>query len=464
MKRILPVIFIIFCSFAVAEEIEVTHKLLGSNAEPGKTAIFEMSIRNDMGSDDTFIISKDEFGESPFSEVIESATVEPNQLDIMSHEKESAIVKFKLLDDAIPEKNYKTFVRVKSLQNPELNIKHEFVIKVVSPEDVIKIDTNFPNKVIPGKEVVFQVELENTANILLEDVDIYIVSDLFSKQYKERFYAYQEITKDLSFELDKMTKEGNYILGVKVYKDNKLKGNLEKEFVVVTNPDIEEEINVEYSLLSNRKTITKTNNGNVNVEESYSLRLGPLQRWLTRFDKEPSKIIGNNFEWIFDVKPGESYSLVIVSYNNSFYWGVLLVIAGIFLYMWFKKRKLLVKKNILKLQDDKKNLRFKVMLHLKNNTNLRINDIRVMDVLPSIIKSTGEYGTLKPSKIQKGEKSGRLVWEIESLEKGEERILSYNVVSGLKIFGRFGLPLCVVKYKKGKKLMTSKSNRVASLV
>ena len=140
------------------------------------------------------------------------------------------------------------------------------------------------------------------------------------------------------------------------------------------------------------------------------------------------------------------------------------VIAGIFSYMWFKKRKLLVKKSILKLQDDKKDLKFKVMLHLKNNTSSRINDIRVMDVLPNIIKSTGEYGTLKPSKIQKGEKSGRLVWEIESLEKSEERILSYNIVSGLKIFGRFGLPLCVVKYKKGKKLMTSMSNRVVSLV
>ena len=187
----------------------------------------------------------------------------------------------------------------------------------------------------------------------------------------------------------------------------------------------------------------------------------------TRFDKIPSKIIGNNVEWIFDIKPNDSYGIVITSYYNLFYFAILLLISFGLFYLWISKRELLIKKSILKLKSDDKGglLKFKVMLHFKNNTGKRIKGIKVMDVLTNIIKSTKEYGTLKPDKIQRGEKSSRLVWMLESLEKGEERILSYNIESGLKIFGKFGLPSTVVKYKgRGNRTVVSRSNRVISLV
>jgi hypothetical protein len=468
MKKLyLITLIVLFCYIVSAEPLTVTHELLTPATEPGKIITFGMKIRNDMLTDDTFIISKDEFGEFPFSDVIESISIEPAQIDLSAHESQSVIVKFKILDDAVPGKNYKTFVKIKSLQNPEIKVKHDFIIDVVSPEEIIDINTNFPDKIIPGKDIVFQISFKNTANLLLDPVDIYIVSDLFSKQYKEKFYAYQEVTKDLSFKLDKTTKEGKYTLGIKVYKDNKLKGNLVKEFLVLTNPDIEEKIVFDYGLFSKKKTITKTNHGNINVEESYSLKLNSFQSMLTKFDKTPNKIIGNNFEWIFNIKPGESYSIVITYYYNLFYIIILLLVVLGLIYLWFSKRKLLVKKSILRIKKSDKEdlLRFKVMIHLKNNTGRKINNIKVMDVLPNIIKSTREYGTLKPDKIQKGEKSSRLVWEIDSLESGEERILSYNIVSGLKIFGKFGLPPTIVKYKnKYGKIIMSNSNRVISLV
>lgn len=467
MKKLYAFLLIVmFCSIVSAEPLTVTHQLLTGSAEPGKTITFEMKLRNDMISDDTFIISKDEFGEFPFSEIIESVSIEPNQIDLESHESKSVIVSFKILKDVVPGKNYKTFVKIRSLQNPEIKLKHEFIIEVVSPEELIAIDTNFPDKVAPGREVVFQATFKNTANLLLDSVDIYIVSDLFSKQYKEKFYAYQEITKDMSFKLDPTTKEGKYTLGIKTYKDNELKGNLIKEFSVLTNPDVEEEITFEHSLFSKKKTITKTNNGNINVDESYSVKLNSFQRMLTRFDKTPNKIIGDNVEWVFNIKPNESHSIIITYYYNTFYIGILLLVVLILIFLWFSKRKLLVKKSILRVKTTDKGslLKFKIMIHMKNNTNKKISNLKVMDVIPNLIKSTKEYGTLKPTRIQKGEKSSRLVWEIDSLESGEERILSYNIVSELKIFGKFGLPPTIVKYKSKKRTVTIQSNRVISLI
>jgi len=467
MRQVILLFLVILFAFsAFGEPLTISHNRLSNYAEPGKSVIFELKIRNDQNFDDTFVISKDELGELPFSDVIKSVSIEPSQIDLEAHETESVVVKFDILEDAIPGKNYKTFVKVRSVKNPGLKMEHDFLIEIAAPENIIEIDANFPETIYPGREVIFQVDIKNTANILLEDVEIYIISDLFSKKYKEKFYAYQDITKELRFDVGQDVKPGEYILGVKAYKDDEIRGSFVREFQVSVNPDIEERKGFESGWFSKSLIITKTNDGNIPAEESYSISFGWLQDWFIGFDKEPDKAIGNNYEWHFILEPNQSNTIRITYYNRLVY---VLLFATVFLligFLWLFKRKVIIRKTIIKVDDDKKELnKFKVMLHIKNNTGKSVKNLKVYDVLPSIVKSSKEFGTLKPNKVQRGEKSSRLVWDVDSLEKHEERIISYNVVSNLRIIGNFRLPPALVRYKgKNKRLVEVKSNVVTDLI
>ena len=52
-------------------------------------------------------------------------------------------------------------------------------------------------------------------------------------------------------------------------------------------------------------------------------------------------------------------------------------------------------------------------------------------------------------------------WNIETLEAGDERVLSYKMKSRLSILGEFNLPAATARTKIGNKVIISNSNRVS---
>ena len=111
-----------------------------------------------------------------------------------------------------------------------------------------------------------------------------------------------------------------------------------------------------------------------------------------------------------------------------------------------------IKKRVFKVRhdEDEDEVELKVLLHVKNKKDKEVKEVRVIDLIPNLIIPTKEYGTLKPDRLQKGSKGLRLVWEIQSLEPGEERIISYKVRSKLHVFGSITFPQASVLYTNEK--------------
>ena len=77
-----------------------------------------------------------------------------------------------------------------------------------------------------------------------------------------------------------------------------------------------------------------------------------------------------------------------------------------------------------------------------------------------MVNIVGEYGTIKPDKVQDGIKGKRLVWRINELARGEERIISYRIQTKMGIVGKLVLPATVVRYKRGNSAYEFRSNNI----
>ena len=86
-----------------------------------------------------------------------------------------------------------------------------------------------------------------------------------------------------------------------------------------------------------------------------------------------------------------------------------------------------------------------------------IERINIIDKLPPLVKLYERFGAVAPDKIDLTHK--RLEWDIESLNKGEERIFSYIIYSKIGVVGRFELPNARIVYEKEGKVKKAESNR-----
>ncbi|MBU0472429.1 MAG: hypothetical protein KKF65_07405, partial [Nanoarchaeota archaeon] len=105
----------------------------------------------------------------------------------------------------------------------------------------------------------------------------------------------------------------------------------------------------------------------------------------------------------------------------------------------------------------------KIRLFIKNRSRKTIEKVSVFDRVPGIAELVKQktLGTIHPEKITKQEKKGTLIkWNLEQLEPYEERIVTYEVKSKLKIIGNISLPSSRTNFIDKNKERNTYSNRV----
>ena len=239
--KILIILLILYSIAAVAQPVELNLQQITNNIEPGETATFTISIKNNQPVDDTFIISPDELNIAPFSDIFKSVRINPSQIDVPATEERSVVVSVETEENIIPNKNYKTFVKVRSLRNREIKQTQDLTISIAQPKELIIIATDIA-KIEPEEETAFEVVIKNTANLILDNIDVYITSDIFNEAYSTKLFPYQEFSKDFSFNAGKAIRPGAYPLTIKVYKDSQLIGKFQKEIEIIANKAVEEKI------------------------------------------------------------------------------------------------------------------------------------------------------------------------------------------------------------------------------
>lgn len=468
MKKIilLFIITLLTAFYVNAADIEVSHQLLTEEVYPGEVARINIIVKNNQVTDDYFKVAPDALGLYPllsFSAFTDVMPASRNQVDINAGEEVTLPFDVYVRDDIEPDRRYTLNFNVRSGTDKEIKVKYPVPIQVISPEELVKITTDIPEEIMPGKEVVFSVTFRNQANMMVDPAELYVDSELFSKQYSEKLYPFPyEIKKSLKFTPEPTARAGTYELGIRVYKGKTLRGKLVKTFKVKPNPDVTSTVETTSGFLTRTIIVTKSNIGNVDLDETYTLPITWFQKMMTSFSEDPQKMMPGKVEWFLTLEPGETRTITINTDYRILVSVILAIFVATIITIYYIRRGVLIKKEIFKIKDERGSVsELKIIIHIFNRTSKPIRDIKVVDILPNILNLTKDFGTLKPNKVQKGEKSSRMIWNIDELEAGEERIISYKLRPGLKFFGRFVLPAALLRYRSmGHKIIDTKSNKL----
>ncbi len=211
-----------------------------------------------------------------------------------------------------------------------------------------------------------------------------------------------------------------------------------------------------------------TNTGNLKKKQTIEIPTTTLQDLFTS-TKPKSKTIENAdgkkfLAWDIELKPKETAEIVITTSYRTLFFIVCLFVILIWVY-YYMKSPIIMTKNAPTVDMQEGGIsEIKIMLNVKNTGNKAVNKIEIMDIIPHIadVKKEIQIGTLSPSRILKTKKGKtKIIWDMDSLDPGEDRIITYKIKSRLSILGEFILPAGEVHYKdqKGKKVIV-KSNRL----
>lgn len=473
MRRQLTIFSILFLisliSVNAAGSLGVTTQKVSGDAQVGGEVLFKLTIENKQNIDDTFQIVAADFSVYPFSNVARFVIAEPSKVEIPALSNKSVDVKISLLDDVKPNQNYGVDVWVKSVTNSAVKVKKSLAVYVISPKELINIDLVMPKEMVPGKDVLAKINLQNRLGYVLEDLDLYVTSPLFSERRTVSFFPYDNRTEEFVFRLEPNAEPGKYTFNIRVYQEQDLKGVLSTDFTVLKNPDIKESKVTDKGFLMKRVTITKINEGNSPIEERIRFDVTRFQKMFTSVDPAVTSTTKGDkvyyLNWEFSVGPNESYDVTIVTDYKPIIIILLLLVLIVVLAFYYYSKDVIIKKTIFRISGEKEGIsELKILVHIQNKGADIIKNIKIIDFLPNLIKPTEEFGTLKPEKIQKSKRDIRMIWSIPTLEKGEERVISYKVKSKLHIVGEILLPSAVLQYRNKKGQMVSiKSDRLRLL-
>ena len=168
--------------------------------------------------------------------------------------------------------------------------------------------------------------------------------------------------------------------------------------------------------------------------------------------------------WSFTLAPKEIMKVSRVENYQILIAVIILAIAGVLAYYFTRSPIIAVKEAIaLREEGEEGSSSLKIRLFVKNRTGGTLSGVSVIDKVPSIAtyKAEETLGTVSPTKVVSSQKRGTVLkWELDLLEPYEERILSYSLVSQLKIVGKLRLPRGKIQFtsKGGKERVTFTKN------
>ncbi|MBI2652169.1 hypothetical protein HYX00_01780 [Candidatus Woesearchaeota archaeon] len=271
-----------------------------------------------------------------------------------------------------------------------------------------------------------------------------------------------EVTK----KLDDMTPPQEDRLVLAIFKEDRMIVNpIVKEFEVKEYVT-QEALPKEQSFLKIRKGIKVASNnpaykGIIKIEtipvKSLLLTTSPRAETL----KENGK---HYLVWQFELNNDKTMTVYTTENYRPIVVITVLAVVAVILYFLFRS-PIVVRKGIANVGMSEGGLsEAKVVVRVKNRSAKQIANIEVMDNVPHIahVEKELSIGSMQPHAVLQHPKKGVMIkWTVESLEPGDERVLSYKMKSRLAILGEFNLPAATARTKVGNKVIISNSNRTS---
>lgn len=422
----------------------------------GGESEFTIEIKSNLKDVQVLQLSPDDLNIFPFSEFARAVVVDPMLINIKNKEVQSVNIKIRSLDTAVENRNHITKINVKSLTS-DYKDSLELNTFVIAEKDLVQIIPKLPEVIIPGELNPVRVYFKNRGDVEFDDLELYLSSEIWNENAILSFKANENKTELFSMDIPAGTKAGEYILSARLYKGKELKGEAKTTFQVSNHPDIKEKEETSEGFLISEIKVTNKNEGNAPVKRTLDLEMGFFKRIFTQTTPK-AEVKDGKFFWEFTVEPASEFIVTAKTDYRPGLIGLIVLAAFIGLLIYFLSRGVRIKKRVFRIKHDTVS-EVKVMIHIKNRDNREVHNIKVIELIPNAIKLTHEYGTLKPEKIQQGSRGMRLIWTLETLSPGEERILSYNARVEKNILGSIYLPPASVQYINRKaKFVIHRSN------
>ena len=425
-------------------------------------AIFEVSISNNQLRNTDFFIAKNFFSErwrvaaQPYILSVESGFSRNTQLRI-------APSKF-----LVPGE-YKLVIGIESRDG---SFKEELLLEIeVIPfgEDNVRTELIVDDKIDPRIESTVRVELENLFNYNIDDVNIQLESDLFEFENNIELKANEKRVEKFELNFPADVKLGEYEFSVVVKTGKDVLGAANKKVLLAPYSEVTEKI-FRSNKFNKNIVITKENTGTEKSSEEVNLELTWIEKILARYNIPPDSVNKADgkyiVRWFFSIEPGERVDIIVNLPYGTYLSILLITLLLVYLIFYITRRKVVLVKKIIDVTKDSEGIKgVKIILHLTNRGNKAIEKIRIIDYLPKMVAASGkDFGTMKPTRVQKSMDGRlRLVWDLDGLDRGEERIISYIARSSLSIIGKLLLPEAVVEYQTGRSHVHVRSNKLTLL-
>ena len=468
-------VIMLFLAFQIvsAAPIETTVSAVRDSIHFGDQAVFEVRIKNNQATGDTFRISQSGFDWSVRSDPLHhyftgvnvaagsSETVTLILTPLQHYEAGRYRADFTIESkERKTSNNFSLIITIRPnepLLREYLHTVARLVVlpPVVIPNESFNVTFNLPNR---NPKAVSEFKIVMSSRFINRNVTIPL-KPLETKIHNE------------TFSLDPFLAPEKDVLEVKFYADGVFLGPnpIEEHYEIgVYSEIIPESSDTRKSFLKTTEKTTYRNRGNVKNSVVIELETNRIESFFTK--SVPDQISfsreGRFYRvWEFTLEPDQDVTVTrTVSYRSMVVIVIILIAGVMFFYLMRSPVQVIKRVSIVHLSGGGIS-ELKVIVHLKNVSGEHFERITIADKIPLMadVKSDHDLGSVKPDSVHVHDNQTTVKWEIDKLEKGEERILSYSMKTRLPIVGAVSLPGVSVRFysEKDTKLLTKSRGVVA---
>lgn len=240
--------------------------------------------------------------------------------------------------------------------------------------------------------------------------------------------------------------------GVEVDRTTKYLNIKEKETVQADDM-------INSNFLQEKHSVTLTNVGNVDAANSYKIQMSTFDRIFTT--SRPSSAVsslpvGKELAWDYELAQGESVKIkYMVSYLPILEIALSMVLL-FYVLAWYYKQDVSIVKEIESHGDS-----LRIKLTAKGSSRSMLNSVVVEDYVPTPLKLGNTFSPVHPKAIKQEQGKVKLVWRLDNLYPGDERVFTYTLKSSLGVIGDVLLPAAKARAHVNGESKVFYSNRVA---
>jgi len=444
-KATIPLILFLIIFPIVSAQIEIEKEPVIDVvvSELKNPAIFNLEITN-LGESDIFNIYS-----------LVGVDILPNE-SFSINSGETKKIQIKVIPQEPIFRYYGSFNFVYKIKGEKTGITEDVMtIKIMKLEDVLDINSYNINLKDDKAVVYVKNKIALPFNISAKFSSAFFE---FSKNFSLNPYGKKEFEVSLDKEKIKKLVAGSYILTSELLISG-VKEKIENSFKFSEKENIETKETKEGIIIS-KLIVEKINNGNLPIVARIEIKKDIISRLFTTFNVEPVKIERERFAVIYyfekELDPSESFTIKATTNWTLPFIILIFIFAIIFLFQKYTSTDVILKKKATYVKT--KGGEFALKISLIVRAKRFVEKINVVDKIPSLVKVHERFGSFEPDKID--EKNRRLEWNIDSLDKEEERIFSYVIYSKVAPVGKFEIPSATAVYEREGKIREAKSNKV----